>query len=190
MPPSAATAQYTPAMSPAALAGTFAAGFGNANLVTNTYRLQYITDALANPDGAWPVATTAVPTGTAALPLRRALARNDLRGWVPAAPTLLCGGDGDPTVFWLNTELLVAYWAIHPPAPGLVSVLDVDAGGGAGDPYARQRTAFGVAKGVVALTAVVDGATDGGAGAVASAYHAELVPPACLSAVAEFFGRY
>ncbi len=43
------------------------------------------------------------------------------------------------------------------------------------------------AKQVAAATAVAQGATDGGASAVADAYHAGLVPPFCLAAVKDFF---
>ena len=33
-------------------------------------------------------------------------------GWYPKVPTLLCGGDQDPTVFFeLNTRTMVAYFA-------------------------------------------------------------------------------
>jgi len=44
-----------------------------------------------------------------------------------------------------------------------------------------------MAKLVVAATAVAQGARDGGASAVADAYHAGLVPPFCLAAVRNFF---
>jgi hypothetical protein len=37
---------------------------------------------------------------------------------------------------------------------------------------------------------VAQGATDGGASAVADAYHAGLVPPFCLAAVQSFFAAH
>ena len=44
--------------------------------------------------------------------------------------------------------------------------------------------------GSVAAAAVAQGATDGGAVAVAEAYHAGLVPPFCLAAVKSFFASH
>src|SRR5581483_887997 len=53
-PPSAAYAAMTPATAPANLAPVFAQGFGTTFLVTNQYRLNYLTDAAAQPDGGFP----------------------------------------------------------------------------------------------------------------------------------------
>ncbi|MGH8211254.1 MAG: alpha/beta hydrolase family protein, partial [Steroidobacteraceae bacterium] len=50
-PPSPAYAAITPATTPANLAPVFALGFGTNDLVTNAYRLSYLQDAAANPDG-------------------------------------------------------------------------------------------------------------------------------------------
>lgn len=46
------------------------------------FNLDYLQDAKSNPDNALIVAAK----------------RNDLLGWTPVAPVLLCGGAGDPTV--------------------------------------------------------------------------------------------
>jgi len=46
---------------------------------------------------------------------------------------------------------------------------------------------FEIAKALVAANAVSQGATDGGALAVAEAYHAMLVAPVCFAAVKSFF---
>ena len=54
----------TPATTPADLAEVFALGFGPANLLQNTYRLSYLQDAQANPDGGWPAVTTGVAAAT------------------------------------------------------------------------------------------------------------------------------
>jgi hypothetical protein len=43
------------------------------------------------------------------------------------------------------------------------------------------------AKQLVAASAVVQGATNGGASAVADVYHSTLVPPFCLAAAISFF---
>ena len=79
---------------------------------------------------------------------------NDLRGWMPNAPLLMCGGDEDPTVFYFDTELMQSYWTAHVPA-GAVSVLDVDAAPTAGDTYASLQSAFAAAKALVASAAVL-----------------------------------
>jgi hypothetical protein len=103
---------------------------------------------------------------------------------------LLCGGDQDPTAFYLSTQLMQNYWtAISPPVSAL-TVLDVDSAVTAGDPYADLKNGFSAAKALVAANAVLAGATDGGATAVLEAYHARLVPPVCLSAVKSFFDGF
>jgi predicted esterase len=171
VPPDLSYADITPATQPASLAPVFALGFGSGNLISNSYRLAYLQHA-----------TTADP----ALPLRQALQLNDLRDWVPTAPTLLCGGDGDPIVFWLNTQLLQDYWA-QPPAASVVSVLNLEAPIVGGDVYGTLKQGFVLARQAVALNAIAQGATDGGQRAVFEAYHATLVAPFCLAAVREFF---
>jgi len=186
-PPDAASTDITPATQPANLAPVFAQGFGAGNLITNSYRLRYLEDARANPDGAWPTTTTGLPAANPARPSRQALKLNDLRSWTPTAPTLMCGGNEDPTVFWLNTQLMQDYWASRAPATAQIGVLDVDSSAASGDPYADIKTQFAAAKLLVAADAVAHGATDGGAAAVRDAYHATLVPPFCLAAVRSFF---
>ena len=186
-PPDPAFADVTPATTPAKLAPIFAAGFGTGNLVNNSYRLSYLLDAQAHPDGGWPATTTGVTAAAPGLRLRQALKDNDLRNWVPTAPVLLCGGDEDPAVFWLNTQLTQGYWAAHGPSTVPVTVLDLDASASGSDPYAGLKSQFVLAKQIAAATAVAQGAIDGGASAVAEAYHAGLVPPFCLAAVKSFF---
>jgi hypothetical protein len=119
--------------------------------------------------------------------LRQALQRNDMRNWIPASPTLLCGGNGDPTVFWLNTQLMQGFWASRAPSSARISVLDLDSSAAGNEPYADLKTKFALAKELVAARAVAQGATDGGASAVTDAYHGTLVPPFCLAAVSSFF---
>jgi len=188
-PPASSYASMTPATTPTSLAPIFALGFGSGNLVTNSYRLSYLQDALANPDGSWPNTTTNLPAANPTHALRQDLKRNDLRGWTPVAPQLLCGGDQDPTVFWLNTQIMQGYWAVNAPSIPL-TVLDVDAAAGSNDPYASLKTGFAAAKALVAANAVASGATDGGALTVAESYHATLVAPFCLAAVKSFFSGY
>ena len=188
-PPTAAYAADTPATTPANLAPTFAQGFGASDLVTNTYRLAYLQDQAAHPDGGFPTTTTGVPAAAPGLALRQDLGTNDLRNWSPTAPVLLCAGDSDPTVFYFNTQLIQGYWSANAPGSS-TTLLDVDSSAGSDDPYANEKNGFAAAKAAVAAAAVVGGATDGGAMAVLQDYHATLVPPFCLYAVKSYFDGY
>jgi hypothetical protein len=186
-PPDPGFADITPAQTPANLAEVFALGFGAGNLLQNSYRLSYLQDAQANPDGGFPTITTGMAAAAPGLPWRQALQVNDLRNWVPSAPVLLCGGDADPLVFWLNTQLMQGYWASHAPASASIGVLDLESTSSGSDPYANLQKGFALAKQLIAATAVAQGATDGGALAVAEAYHATLVAPFCFAAAKSFF---
>jgi hypothetical protein len=188
-PPAPEFAALTPATAPAALAPVFAQGFGSPNLLTNDYRLSYLRDAQAAPDGGFPTLGTGVPAASPTNTLRQDLKTNDLRNWSPAAPVLLCAGDQDPTVFYLNTDLMHQYWAANAPSAA-VTVLDVDSAVASNDPYTDLKNGFAAAKAAVAASSVAGGASDGGAMAVLQAYHAGLVPPVCLSAVKSFFDGF
>jgi hypothetical protein len=108
-------------------------GFGNPYLINPSYQGSYLLDAAGNPDGALTNPPTAgaplaaqVPTQT----LRKAFYLNDMRngGWAPSAPTLLCGGGQDPTVYFsVNTGTMAAYWGVLPLPQHLITVLDVNA---------------------------------------------------------------
>jgi hypothetical protein len=186
-PPTPAYAALTPATVPAVLAPVFATGFGADGLITNGYRLSYLQDAQTNPDGGFPTLTNDVPAAAPALPWRQALKLNDLRSWIPVAPIMLCGGDQDPEVYFLNTQLMQAYWAAHAPAATPISVLDLDSSTPSAGVDGTLQSDFHVAKQAVAAAAVLQGATDGGTTAVFEAYHATLVAPFCLAAVINFF---
>ena len=102
---------------------------------------------------------------------------------------LLCAGHDDPTVLYLNTELMQRYWT----AAGVTSnlkVLDVDDDPSISDPDVGLKLAFNTTKEAVAASAVAGGATDGGAMAVAEADHSTLVPPFCLAAVQSYFDGF
>jgi hypothetical protein len=185
-PPSPAYASMTPATTPANLAPVFAQGFGANALVTNSYRLSYLQDAAANPDGGFPTVTSGLPAAAPANALRQDLKTNDLRNWSPTAPVLLCAGDSDATVFYLNTQLMQNYWTTNAPSAP-VTVLDIDSSVASNDPYANEKNGFAAAKAAVAAAAVLGGATDLGAMAVLQDYHAGLVPPFCLYAAKSFF---
>jgi hypothetical protein len=166
-PPAPEFASFTPATEPAALAPVFAIGFGPDNLITNAYRLAYLQDAQASPDGGFPLVTDGLPPLNPTHALRRALKTNDLRNWTPTSPVQLCGGSGDPTVFYFNTQLMQSYWAAN-PSPAAIVVLDVESDGD-----------FIAAKELLRLASGDD--------AVLESYHAGLVPPFCLAAVKDFF---
>jgi poly(3-hydroxybutyrate) depolymerase len=186
-PPAAQYSSITPATSPSDLATVFAMGFASSNyLVLNSYRLSYLQDEQANPDGGFPASTTGLTAASPTNALRKDLKTNDLRNWTPDMPTLLCGGGGDPEVFFFNTQLMQAYWAkIAPSAPA--TVLDIASAPIADDPYTDEKDAFTAAVTVVEFAAIAGGATDGGQAAVLTDYHAQLVPPFCLAAVKSFF---
>jgi hypothetical protein len=190
VPPDPSYADITPATQPAFFAPVFALGLGNGNLLTNDFRARYLADAQVSPDGGWPVITTGTPAASSRVGLRQALIQNDLRTWSPAAPTLLCGGDGDPQVFWFNTQLMQNYWNTREPAVTGFSVLDLDAPAAATDPYGIWKVGFSAAKLAVAALAIQQGASDGGTAAVFEAYHATLVAPFCLAAVYAFFAAH
>ncbi len=166
-PPAPEFASITPATEPPELAPVFARGFGPDNLITNAYRLAYLQDAQASPDGGFPLVTDGLPPFNPTHPLRRALKTNDLRNWTPTSPVQLCGGSGDPTVFYFNTQLMQSFWAAN-PSPATISVLDVESDGD-----------FVAAKELLRLLS--------GTEAVLESYHAGLVPPFCLGAVKSFF---
>ena len=182
----------TPPTIPAELAPLFALGFGTSNLITNTTRLNYLLDAIGNPDGAVPKVTNGAQAADPKHPVRIATKKNDLRNWKPTSPVLLCAGSGDPTVFYsVNTQLMQGFWSAPSPAalaPGLLTVLNVDsAPTSAADPFAAAKAGFGQAKTDAATAAIAAGASDGGASAVTQAYHKSLVPPFCTTAARGFF---
>ena len=186
-PPAPQYASITPATTPTNLATVFAAGFAPSDyLILNSYRLAYLQDEQAHPDGGFPTITTGLPAASPSNTLRQDLKTNDLRNWTPSMPTLLCGGDGDPDVFFFNTQLMQSYWS-KSAAGTAASILDLAAAPTANDTYADEKDAFNAAVTAVEVAAVAGGATDGGHAAVLADYHARLVPPFCLAAVKSFF---
>ena len=177
-PPDPAYAAMTPATSPENLAPVFAIGFGIDHLLTNEFRLAYLQDADANPDGGFPELTDGLPPADPAHPLRQALKTNDQRAWTPTSPMLLCAGNADPNVLFLNTELMQNYWSTATE----VTVLDIDSEVESDDPYEAQKLEFAIAREAVRLSGGDDG--------VLEKYHAGLVAPFCLSAVKSFFDGF
>ncbi|WP_096725844.1 alpha/beta hydrolase [Paraburkholderia acidicola] len=157
----------------------YALGFGANNLIRNSARLDYLLDAFANPDGVAPTLTTGVPAVSPQNPLRIALKKNDLRGWTPTSPVLLCGGHQDPVVYFAtNANVMKQQWA---GLGSLVTELDVDS--------APALDGFNAARQVF-LTAEAATAASGGALAVIGAYHSPLVFDGCMSAAATFFAGH
>ena len=178
-------AAITPPTTPAAQAPLFAMGFGQLNLIKNSARMAYLSDAMARPDGLVPSPTTGVPAAAPQHPMRIAAKANDLRNWLPTSPVLLCGGKNDPTVFFsVNTLGIKGYFDNQSPQ-NLTTVLDLDST--PAGPFATAMGGFAQAKAATATAAVTAGATDGGVSAVTQAYHGSLVPPFCNAAARGFF---
>lgn len=103
----------------------------NDYLIQTDYRADYVTDTINNPDGLFAENGNNLPAANPKNNLRKALKDNDLRGYVPKMPTLICGGNQDPTVYYdINTgsmaKLLQAASANNPAVKLNVTVLDVD----------------------------------------------------------------
>ena len=172
----------------------FAAGFGTPFLVNDNYRVSYALDAAADPDGAVPTPSAGVPLAAAppTQTLRKALYMNDLRttGWAPNAPTLMCGGGKDPTVFFsVNTLTMAAFWGSLPP--GVVSVLDINAA--PAGPFVTIQTGFQTSQ--AQLFAFYQSPAGGSLSPAAAqqllvqGYHS-AVAPFCALAARSFFGNF
>lgn len=183
----------TPALPASAQTPLFDLGFGNPYLVTNEFRVAYAENALEDPDGAVPTPAAGVPRAKVepTFGLRQDFWLNDMRtGWAPESPTLLCGGDMDPTVFFsVDTGTMAAYWSSLPA--GLVTVLDVSAT--PSGPFAELQTAFQASE--AALLAYYESAAGGGLtptaaeDAVIENYHTD-VAPFCTAAARAFFSQF
>ena len=113
---------------------------------------------------------------------------NDLRygSWAPTVPTLLCGGDEDPTVLYFNTQTMVAFWSALPV--GAVTELDLSAA--PSGPFAAIQTGFQTSQ--AEELAFLQSAAGGGLSATAAGqqlienYHTS-VAPFCSLAARSFF---
>jgi hypothetical protein len=94
---------------------------------------------------------------------------------------LLCAGDADPVVFFLNTQLVQGYWAMNAPGSP-VTILDVDAPAGLGGPYQSLRYEFQLTKTLLEWIA--------GTSTVVQDYHDVLVPAFCVQAARSFFDGF
>lgn len=177
-------------------------GFADDNyLIKTDFRAAYVADALQNQDQLI-AGTGALPAQNPQNSMRKALKDNDLRDYVPKMPTLLCGGNQDPTVFYdLNTGSMAAIIqgsVAQNPAVN-VTVLDVDATT-ADDRNTSNVQLIGQASmnqwninPVVAsvqsnfVTNLIATEAQGGLAAVTANYHGGLVSAACTQATREFF---
>lgn len=182
-------------------------------LIQNSFREAYLTDAEANPDGLLVANGNGLPAANPQNNLRKALKNNDLRGYIPTMPTLICGGNQDPTVFFdINTGsvsgILQQASASNPKANLNVTVLDVDATNSATRPNQPTLTMIGNAsmnpwdaqsivssvqgKFAGTIQQTVIGATAQGVNpqiAVLGNYHGGLVSTACTNATRQFFDQ-
>lgn len=179
-PPSNPSNPFTP---------LFDLGFGNPYLINNSVRVAYALDSASDPDGV-DIGSSALAPTPPAYGLRNDLYTNDLRngGWAPAAPTLMCGGSEDPTVFFApDTELMAQFWAGVPT----VSVLDVDPATAPSGPFAAIQTAFLAQK--AQQLAFLESPAGGSLSPLIAeftlleSYHGTYVPPFCTLAARLFF---
>ena len=185
----------------------------NDYLIQTAFRAAYVTDAKNNPDGLFAENGNGLPAANPQNNLRKALKDNDLRGYVPTMPTLICGGNQDPTVYFdTNTgamvKILQAAMVKNPNAKLNITVLDVDVDNASSRPDKSAFTMIGQASmntwnanAVVtsvqtnfsnSVTAIKDQATAQGTNpllAFYSNYHGGLVSPACTQATREFFNQ-
>ncbi len=184
-----------PAINPAVpVTALFAQGFGNPYLINNSVRVNYTLDAAGDPDGT-AVGSASLAAAAPMYGLRLDLYKNDLRNgsWAPNSPTLMCGGENDPTVFFTpDTLTMAAFWSGLPA--GLVTVLDVDPAGGPAGPFAPIQAGFQQSQ--LQLLAFLQ--TPGGGGltlaaaeqALVEEYHGTSVPPFCSLAARTFFSQF
>ena len=185
----------------------------NDYLIQTDFRAAYVIDAKNNPDGLFSENGNGLPAANPQNNLRKALKDNDLRGYVPTMPALICGGNQDPTVYFdTNTgamvKILQAAMIKNPSAKLNITVIDVDTDNATSRPDKSTFTMIGQASmntwkanDVVtsvqtnfsnSVTAVKDKATAQGTNpllAFYSNYHGGLVSPACTQASREFFNQ-
>jgi len=172
----------------------FDLGFGSPYLINNSVRVAYALDAAADPDGMDSPLTGMAPAPNLAAakpmyPLRAAFYLNDMRygSWAPTAPTLLCGGDQDPEVFFnVNTETMVAFWGALPL--GLITELDVS--GTPAGPFAAVQMGFQNSQ-ASELASLESGGLSPAAAQqqLVENYHSS-VAPFCALAARSFFGQF
>jgi hypothetical protein len=157
-------------------------------------RVNYTLDAAQDPDGT-ALGGAGLAAAAPVYPLRVALYKNDMRNgsWAPSSPTLLCGGEKDPTVFFsVDTGTMAAFWAALPL--GAVTVLDVDPAAGPSGSFALIQAGFQASQ--AQEFAFLQSAAGGGMTATEAQqtllqnYHGSAVPPFCSLAARAFFSAF
>lgn len=156
------------------------AGFGNAYLLTNSFRIKNVYDAIVDPDGF--IAGDHCDSLAAAQPstgFRADAYLNDLRNngqWSPKAPLLLVGAAEDPVVGFFNAQVMKQFWSCgsHPLTINIYSV----------DPYPNAPSDPLQADFLQTLGGYE--ATNGQLLTIEN-YHALLEPPFDLYAARKFF---
>jgi predicted esterase len=147
--------------------------FGANNLVRTDYRNGYLADLASHPCDQ---SATAPLACSPAHNLRKWLVRNDLRSYMPSAPTMLCGGHADPVVPFFNATSAASYFSAR---GSNITLLDIDDTPGLNDPYRSSKAGFVAAKAILRAASGDD--------AVSSTYHAGLVAPFCMAATRDYF---
>lgn len=185
----------------------------NDYLIKTDFRAAYVADTIKHPDGVMTENGNKMPAVAPENNLRKALKDNDLRGYVPTMPTLICGGNQDPTVYFdTNTgsmvEILQAASDKNSAKKLNITVLDVDKDNAAERPDKSTFMMIGQASmnkwnATDIVTNVqtnfsnsvekvkADATAQGGVPLLAfyTNYHGGLVSPACTQATREFFNQ-
>ena len=177
-----ATAMFAANSLPGPSSPQFAPFFGANNLIKTSYRNAYLADAVQNPCNTNP----AKPLNcTPANAFRKQAVANDLRNYIPTVPVMMCGGNSDPTVFFVSTTATAGFLVANGyPSAGL-TVLDVDSNPtSASDPFAAAKVGFAQSKAATIKAAIAAGQDP--VAAVAASYHVN-VAPFCNAATRGFF---
>ena len=185
----------------------------NDYLIKTDFRAAYVADTIKHPDGLMTENGNKMPAVAPENNLRKAQKDNDLRGYVPTMPTLICGGNQDPTVYFdTNTgsmvEILQAASDKNFAKKLNITVLDVDKDNAAERPDKSTFMMIGQASmnkwnATDIVTNVqtnfsnsvekvkADATAQGGVPLLAfyTNYHGGLVSPACTQATREFFNQ-
>jgi len=208
--PGFSAARYPALAALAEGAPLYKAGFDPSQyLISTAFRAAYVADVDAHPDSGAPIDGSApdlasiVPTMPASPEslLRQDLKRNDLRTYVPSMPLLMCGGYGDPEVFWNQgagamTAVLQSKLAAHPTLRFATLDLDISAGTKAtylehGLRPAQNAALRPIARRLQTAFSAYQRAVDRSRGALVGleAYHTDEVPY-CMVAARKFFEQF
>ena len=194
----------------------FSFGFDTTQyLVKNDYRLGYLADAQKNIDWAVPYLQgntnySPVPATLPEHPLRKALKANDLRGYLPTMPVIMCGGNQDPVVFFdVNSSLMKTLWDTdtNKTSTTKLGIIDIDITNRA----TRQKPVYqtlgfdtvnnnsiqsqsekmqaGFASEVQNIAAIATANGGNPSQAVAMQYH-DLVTPYCMGVAQTLFSQF